>query len=263
VQAPSFSGTGPYISPTGILHAGSLVPFTASFAPGELVSIFGTNLTSTTATDLTLPTTLGGVQVLVNNTPAPIAFVGHLPGYDQINAVIPLGTTSTVAAIQVITNSGSSNIVTNYVQSTQVGAFNSFTATPAVQHGADYSMVTSSNPAQVGETLLVYLTGLGTLNSSGNANNAIDVYIDGSIQATVSFAGSQSIVGGGYQMNVVVPSGVSNGNHFRDIAGPDSYNSEVVIPVGTGRATGAVRKAARMAQPSARSRATAKSRRQE
>lgn len=264
LQAPSFSGNGPYISPTGILPAGSLVPFTASFAPGELVSIFGTNLTSTTATDPTLPTMLGGVRVMVNNTPAPIVFVGHFPsyGYDQINAVIPLSTTTGVAAVQVITDSGSSNIVTNYVQSTQVGAFNSYTATPAVQHGTDYSMVTSSNPAQVGETLLVYLTGLGTLDSSGNTTNSIAAYIDG-IQAKVSFAGSQSSVGGGYQMNVVVPSGVTTGNVFLDIAGPDSYNSEVAIPIGTGKAAGAVRKAAKMARPSVRSRATARSRRQE
>jgi uncharacterized protein (TIGR03437 family) len=263
LQAPSFSGNGPYIYPTGILNAGSSIPFTAAFAPGELVTIYGTNLTSTTATDLTLPTTLGGVQVLVNNTPAPIAFVGHFSSYDQINAVIPLGTTTAVAAVQVTNGSGSSNVVTNYVNATQPGGFNSYTATPAVQHGADYSMVTSSNPAQVGETLLVYLTGLGTLTTSGNANSAIDVYFDGSIKATVSFAGSQSSVGGGYQMNVVVPSGVTNGNHFLDIAGSDSYNSEVVIPVGTGRASGAVRTAARMARPSVRSRTTAKSRRLE
>jgi len=263
LQAPSFSGNGPYIFPAGILNAGTQVPFTAAFAPGELVTIYGTNLTSTTATDLTLPTKLGGVQVLVNNTAAPIAFVGHFPSYDQINAVIPLSTTEGVAAIQVTNDSGSSNVVTNYVNATQPGGFNSYLATPAVQHGADYSLVTPLHPAQVGETLLVYLTGLGTLNSSGNADSVIDVYFDGNIKATVSFAGSQSSVGGGYQMNVVVPTGVASGNHFLDIAGPDSYNSEIVIPVGTGRSTGALRQAPRLARPSVRTRTTAKSRRQE
>jgi len=248
LQAPPFSGSGPYIFPTGILNAGSSMPFTAALAPGELVSIYGTNLTSTTTSDQTLPTKLGGVQVLANNTPAPIYSVAHTASYDQINAIIPLGTTGSVAAIQVTNNSGSSNTVTNYVNATQPGGFNSFTPTPAIQHGADYSLVTKSNPAHVGETLLVYLTGLGTLNSSGNANNPIDVYIDG-ILATVSFAGSQSSVGGGYQMNVVVPSGVTTGNVFLDIAGPDSYNSEIVIPVGTGNSSSALRKAPRLARP--------------
>jgi uncharacterized protein (TIGR03437 family) len=257
VEAPSFNGSGPYIFPTGIVNAGSSVPFTASLAPGELVSIYGTNLTTTTTSNGSLPTTLGGVQVLVNNTPAPIYSVAHTPGYDQINAVIPLTTSSSLAAIQVTNGSGSSNTVTNYVQTTQPGAFNSYTATPAVQHGADYSMVTPSNPARVGETLLVYLTGLGTLTSSGNANASLAVDIDG-IKATVSFAGSQSTVGGGYQMNVVVPSGVSTGDVYLEIAGPDSFNSEVVIRVGTGTAGAAIRHAPRIKRPSAGSRATPK-----
>jgi uncharacterized protein (TIGR03437 family) len=247
-QAPSFSGNGPYISPIGIVNAGSSVPFTAALAPGELVSIYGTNLTSATATDATLPTTLAGVQVLVNNTPAAIYSVAHTANYDQINAVIPLTTTSTVATVQVTNNNGASksNAITNYVDLTQPGSFNSYTATPAVQHGADYSLVTSSNPAKVGETLLVYLTGLGTLDSSGNASNSLAAYIDGT-QASVSYAGTQSSVGGGYQMNVVVPSGITTGtNVYLDLAGPDAYNSEVLIPVGTG---GVAREAPRLARP--------------
>jgi uncharacterized protein (TIGR03437 family) len=205
---------------------------------------------------------LGGVQVLVNNTPAPIYSVAHTSSYDQINAVIPLSTTSPgIAAIQVTNGTGSSNTVTNYIQGTQPGSFNSYTAIPAVQHGADYSMVTPSNPARVGETLLVYLTGLGTLTTTGNTTNSIVVYIDG-IQATVAFAGSQSTVGGGYQMNVVVPSGTTNNPAFLDIAGPDAYNSEVAIPIATGT-SGAMRRSVRMVRPAVRSRAAAKSRRQE
>jgi uncharacterized protein (TIGR03437 family) len=264
LQAPSFTApNSPFIFPAGVVNAGSSVPFTASLAPGELVSIYGMNLSNTTTSDGSLPTTLGGVQVLVNNTAAPIYSVAHTSSYDQINAVIPLGTTSSIAAIQVTNGSGASNTVTNYVGSTQPGAFNSYTATPAVQHGADYSMVTPSNPARVGETLLVYLTGLGTLATSGSANNSIGAHIDG-IQATVSFAGSQSTVGGGYQMNVVVPSGITNNPAYLDIAGPDAYNSEVAIPVVT--SGGAIRTSARMARPQrreGRSRPTKKSRRQQ
>jgi hypothetical protein len=117
---------------------------------------------------------------------------------------------------------------------TQPGIFNSLTA-PAVQH-ADYSMVTPSHPAQVGETLLVYLTGLGQLDSSGNATNTMTAFMD-NISAPVSYSGTQSTVGGGYQMNVQVPSGVTSGNVYLDIEGPDSYNSVAVIPVGTASGT--------------------------
>jgi hypothetical protein len=148
VQEPGFSGNGPYIFPTGIVNAGSSVPFTASLVPGELVSIYGTNLTSSNATDGTLPTSLGDVKaVMVNNRQAPIYSVSHGSSYDQINAVIPLGTTELIASVQVIAASGSSNTVSNYMALTQPGIFNSLT-TPAVQH-ADYSMVTPSHPASV------------------------------------------------------------------------------------------------------------------
>jgi uncharacterized protein (TIGR03437 family) len=233
VQQPAFSGNGPYIFPTGIVNAGSSVPFTASLVPGELVSIYGTNLTSSTATDGKLPTSLGDVKaVMVNNRQAPIYSVAHTSSYDQINAVIPLGTTESIASVQVITaNNGSSNTVSNYMALTQPGIFNSLT-TPAVQH-SDYSMVTASHPAQVGETLLVYLTGLGQVDSSGKTTNTITAFMD-NISAPVSFAGTQSTVGGGYQVNVQVPSGVTSGNVYLDIEGPDSYNSVAVIPVGTG-----------------------------
>jgi hypothetical protein len=47
-------------------------------------------------------------------------------------------------------------------------------------------------------------------------------------------------VGGAYQLNVTVPaSGVPAGNDYLDISGPDSYNSEAIVPVGSG-AAGAV-----------------------
>jgi uncharacterized protein (TIGR03437 family) len=226
VQGPPLSGQGVYVNPTGVVNAGSLSPFTASWAPGELVSIFGTNLSSKTDTNGSLPTTLDGVQVLVNGTPAPIYFVS--PG--QINAVIPFGITTPTASIQVSNASGQSNTVINYIGQTAPGVFNSVTL-PAIQH-SDYTMVTPTSPAQIGETLLVYLTGLGAVDSSGNATAKFTASIGGQA-ATVGFAGTQSTVGGGYQLNVAVPTGVTAGNVYLDISGPDTYNSEVVLPIGT------------------------------
>jgi uncharacterized protein (TIGR03437 family) len=228
VQAPKFSGPGVYIDPTGILNAGSFAPFTARVAPGELISIFGTNLAAANRSDSTLPTSLAGVQVMVNGQPAPIYSVNPA----QINAVVPLATTAVVASIQVINNGAPSNTVTSYVGLTAPGAFLNYIGGinyAAAQH-ADYSLVTPSNPAHAGETLLIYLTGLGAVNASGVTTDTFTAYIDG-IKATVSFAGSQSPVGGGYQLNVVVPSGTHSGNVYLDIQGPDSYNSEAAIPI--------------------------------
>ena len=69
----------------------------ASAAPGTIVSIIGTNLSSqTVSADLTqpkLPTTLGGVQVYFNGVAAPLTYVSPT----QINAQIPWEFTNTTS----------------------------------------------------------------------------------------------------------------------------------------------------------------------
>jgi len=227
-SAPTSS---PYIYPTGIVNAGASVPFTAEFAPGEFISIFGANLASTTETDPTFPTGLGGVQVLVNGSPTAVRYVS--PG--QVNAVIPLGIDTGIASIQVVNSLGTSNTVSNYVAETQPGIFNSATSAPAVFHGNN-TIVSASNPAVVGEELAVYLTGLGTLDSSGNATNPSYVSADFSgVTGAIDYAGIEPgtplSVGAGYQMNVTVPTGTSSGLNYLDIGGFGSYNGEALICV--------------------------------
>jgi uncharacterized protein (TIGR03437 family) len=252
LQAPSFSGPGVYVNPDQIQNAGSYLPFTAQLAPGELISLFGTNLASTTASDNSLPTTLGGTTVMINGEQAPLDYVSPT----QINVTVPIDISNPIASIQVINSIGSSNIVSDFVGESQPGVFNSASSliagVPAVQHGANYSMVTSSSPAQPGETILLYLTGLGTL-SGENSTNTYYVYFaptngGSEVQATVSFAGSQSSIGGGYQMNVVVPSGLASGEYLLDILGPDSEDVETLVPVGTGD-TSSLRKNSRRGHP--------------
>jgi uncharacterized protein (TIGR03437 family) len=234
MEGPDYTSaptSAPYIYPTGIVNAGSSVPFTAEFVPGEFISIFGANLATTTATDSTLPTGLGGVQVLVNGAPTAVSYVS--PG--QVNAVIPLGIDTGIASIQVVNSLGTSNTVSNYVGETQPGIFNSVTSAPAVFHGNN-TIVSASNPAVAGEELTVYLTGLGTLDSSGNATNLSYMSVDFSgVTGTIDYAGIEPgtplAVGAGYQMKVTVPSGTSSGLNYLNIGGLDSYNGEARICV--------------------------------
>jgi len=234
MEGPKYTSaptSAPYIYPTGILNAGSSVPFTAEFAPGEFISIFGANLATTTTTDPTLPTGLGGVQVLVNGTPAAVRYVS--PG--QVNAVIPLGIDSGIASIQVVNSLGTSNTVSNYVVQTQPGIFNGATSAPAVFH-ANNTIVSASSPAMVGEELAIYLTGLGTLDSSGNATNLSYLSVTFSnVTATIDYAGIEPgtslAVGAGYQINATVPSGTSSGLVYLGIGGLNSYNGEALICV--------------------------------
>ena len=247
LPAPSFSGSGVYLNPAGIVNAASSAPFTAGIAPGGFITLYGSNLASgiATASTVPFPTNLGNVQVTVNGLPAPVQFVS--PG--QISAIVPYASGSSVARIQVINNNVASNAVTTFLNLTAPGVF---TVPPggvgygAVLH-ADYSLVTPQKPAQVGETVSVYLTGLGTtdpLVSDGAAGvfsqttNTIAVDIGG-LAATTSYVGLAPQLAGLYQINFTVPTGVTAGDNSLDISGPDSYAAEALIPVGSALATSA------------------------
>jgi hypothetical protein len=87
-----------------------------------------------------------------------------------------------------------------------------------------------------GEELAVYLTGLGTLDSSGNATNLSYMSVDFSgVTGAINYAGIEPgtplAVGAGYQMNVTVPSGTRSGLIYLDIQGLGSYNGEALICV--------------------------------
>ena len=96
--------------------------------------------------------------------------------------------------------------------------------------------VSAANPAVAGEELAIYLTGLGPLESSGNATYLpyMSVGFSG-VAATIDYAGIEPgtplAVGAGYQMNVTVPSGTRSGLNYLDIGGLDSYNGEALICV--------------------------------
>ena len=244
LPAPGFSGSGVYLNPAGVVNTASFAPFTAGIVPGDFISLFGTNLAPGVATAYTVPfptTGLDGVQVTVNGLPAPIYYVS--PG--QISAIVPYAIGSTIAQIQVINNNVPSNTVTEFVNLTAPGVF---TVPPGgVSYGAalhgDYSLVTEQNPAQIGETVAVYLTGLGTVNptisdgSAGPASSATTNTIAADISgqtATISYSGLAPDLVGLYQINLTIPSGVSTGDNSLDISGPDSYASEALIPVGSG-----------------------------
>jgi uncharacterized protein (TIGR03437 family) len=247
LQAPAMSGTlsttGVFLDPQGVLNAGSFAPFTAGIAPGELLTLFGANLSSGThvASAIPFPTTLGNVQVMINNIPAPLYYV--TPG--QLSAIVPYGVTGGIAKVQVFNNNVASNTVTTLIGKTAPGVLTQ------TQNGLGYgdvthldgTLVNAKNPAQIGETVSVYLTGLGAVSptiTDGDAGptsplaitpvGAIAAYIGGT-QATVGFAGLAPQLAGLYQINLTVPTGVTAGDNNLDIAGPDAYSSVCVIAI--------------------------------
>jgi uncharacterized protein (TIGR03437 family) len=110
---------------------------------------------------------------------------------------------------------------------------------------ADFSLVSPNSPAQAGETISIFVTGLGAVfpgiadgavGPSGQlsmTSNTITVNVDG-LPATVTYAGLAPQLAALYQINVTIPSGVSTGEVGLDIAGPDSYSAEAAIAIGAG-----------------------------
>jgi uncharacterized protein (TIGR03437 family) len=269
LQAPTFT-PGPtqpvYINPTGVVNAASFSPFTAGISNGEFTTIFGTNLAPKTvvASSVPYPTTLGGVQVMVNGVAAPIYFVS--PG--QLAFIAPSQNPYALATIVVINNNVSSNPVTVVVNPTTPGIYaNPSGGVYAAAYDANTNqIVTPSAPAQPGDTLEVFATGLGVVSppvTDGTpppssplsyTYDTIQADVDGTA-ATVLFAGLAPGLIGLYQINVTIPTTTTAGDHFLDIAGIDpstqallSYSQQSLISVGTGGATTADRPPA----PSAR-----------
>jgi uncharacterized protein (TIGR03437 family) len=242
VQAPSLSGPGVYLNPVGVVNSASSAPFTAGVSRGELITLVGTNLGPSTlqiAPSLPFPTTLGNVQVLINNRPAPLYYVSAT----QLSAIVPFETTTSIAQIQVVNNGTTSNTVTEFVNTTTPGIF---TIPPggisyaAAEH-ADGSLVSPSSPAQIGEIIAVFVTGLGDVfpaiadGAAGvfsSTSNTIVADVSG-ISAPISYAGLAPGLAGLYQLNVQIPAGVTPGDNFLDLGSMDgtSYSGEALISV--------------------------------
>ncbi|MGP0072875.1 MAG: hypothetical protein ACLPWF_13200 [Bryobacteraceae bacterium] len=251
---------GPAIFPAKIFNAGNYAPITNPVAPGEFITIFGANLAAAPqSANVPLPTILGGVKVTVNGRPAPISFVSPT----HVNILIPYATVSanavsqSYATLQVFTNGAGSNQVMLYANLSAPGVFaltnNDGTFAPgigpaAVLH-ADYLLVTAEHPATAGETLLLYVTGLGAVtppvadgaaapsNPPSTVNDSVSVdilsldilgnYLDST--AVVAFAGLAPGFAGLYQVNFTVPSGVTSGTAYVNVSTNEGTTSEALL----------------------------------
>ena len=110
-----------------------------------------------------LPRTLAGISITVGGALAPIFSVAEGAGYQQINFQVPQEAmlnqqegTWTIAVVQ-----NGSRITAQLATLQSPGDFFRIVSSfGAFQHAADFSLVTEQNPAQSGEVLVGYLTGL-------------------------------------------------------------------------------------------------------
>ena len=208
----SASGSGSSATPaiTGVANGAS---FKQSFAPGSILSVFGSELSPLTqsASSVPLPLSAGGVAALVNGIAAPLYYVG--PG--QLNVQIPYEAIPNSSAVLSINNNGQ---VTT--QSFPVNA-----AAPGIFTDSTGALVPTATAAR-GQEIAFYITGAGAVSpviSTGAAPAASTAIADlpkpvqvttvtiGGVTATIDFIGIPSGLAGVTQINVQVPKGISTG----------------------------------------------------
>jgi uncharacterized protein (TIGR03437 family) len=204
---------------------------TGNIAPGEVITLFGTDLGPGTPATLTVDagkvtTTLGGVQVLINGIAAPLLFVSNL----QVSAVVPYEIAQFANANVQVKFVGQSSVGTAVgVTTTAPGVFtqNSRGDGPGAILNQNLSVNAPNNAATRGDTIVIYATGEGqtaplgvtgkvtTVNATPPLTPApllpVSVLIDGK-PAAISFVGqAPGLVSGVLQLNVVVPTTAATG----------------------------------------------------
>ncbi len=232
----------PVVSAPSILGIFSAASYaSATISPGELVTIFGSNIGPATSATMSITagfvdTSLSNVVVSISGVNAPLLYVSS----NQVTVQVPYEVTIGPAQPVVVTNGAfppANSTVT--VAATAPGVFTADGSgtgqAAAINTSAATGAVTlngTTTPAKIGDTVSLYLTGEGNYNPvpfSGSSNTGYiipsglvplpqiaplpTVQIGGvDASAGVSYAGvvPGSIIGV-LQINVVVPTGSSTG----------------------------------------------------
>lgn len=212
--------------PTSVQNAASQAP--GAIAPGEIISIYGTNLGPATPAwaivdGNKIATEISGIQVKFDNNYAPLLYVSAT----QINAVVPFELSGRFqTAMQVLNNGTPSAALNLQVAAAAPGLF---TATQTGQgQGAilnqDGTVNGTANPAAKGSTIVLFASGGGQTTPAGVTGNltpadgtglkdveGVSATIGG-LPGVVIYAGSApGFIEGALQINVQMADDVPSG----------------------------------------------------
>jgi len=221
----------PILPPDSVVNVASYRPATdpnGAIAPGANVAVFGTGLASVTQVALTLPLSSQLLDSCITFTagnnifPAPLFFVSA----GQINAQVPFELPPGTATVQVRRGDRVSAAQPVKVAAVSPGIFSlnqQGTGPGAILHADSFQVVSDSAPAQPGEFLIIFGSGLGAVQPSVPSGQPAPggeplartvsepvVNIAG-IPASVVYSGLAPGFVGLYQVNVQVPMGAPSG----------------------------------------------------
>jgi uncharacterized protein (TIGR03437 family) len=216
---PTGASTAPFYSAASIAQAAANI--SEPLAPNTIASMYGTNLSydthAITPADLhngSLPTSLAGVTVYVNNLPANLIYVSPA----QINFLVPYEITTLSATVYVLRDGVAGPVVT--IQLTQTApAFFQWSGNFAVAEHADGSVISPDAPAQPGEVVVLYAAGLGRTSPDLTAGrvpeSAATIFYASQLEIllngvpcppeSVLYAGVTPGYAGLYQINLLLP----------------------------------------------------------
>lgn len=216
----TISPTTPMIASSGVVNAATFL--NGSVSPGQLITIFGSNLSNGVAaavpTGNALPTILGVTSVTMDGFPCPLIYVSPT----QINAQAPFEIQGPTTQVIVKLGDVASQAAVVNVDAVSPAMFSidgTGQGSATILKASDYTLVTATNPAKRGDVLAIYCTGLGQVEGGGitgmlvtgpAAATAVVTVNFGTTAASVRYAGLAVGFVGLYQINVVVPT-VSGG----------------------------------------------------
>jgi uncharacterized protein (TIGR03437 family) len=232
-EASSCGGETPLFRSNGVFNGAS---YTAVFAPGQIVSLFGAGLgpdavVTAQLADGVLATELSGVRVLVDDLPAPLVFVSA----GQLSAILPYATEPGVWTDQagIVRFERTAEIVVErdgvrsetryvYVQDTGPGLFTADASGTgqAAALNEDGTLNNAQNPAAAGSVVVLFGTGEGATNPAGVDGKPaaaplpqpiadVRVTVNGQPAEVLYAGGAPGLTAGLLQVNVRLPEGVS------------------------------------------------------
>jgi uncharacterized protein (TIGR03437 family) len=212
------NATGSFTTPSttpavNITSLGNAASFTQSFAPGMLMSVFGTNLSSgapqtVVATPLPL-TSASGTSISINGIAAPLLYISAM----QINLQIPYGVAVGNATLTV--NSGGKTASIN---------FSIQAAGPGIFVDSSNGLVVPNETAAAGAIIGLFVTGAGQVTPSEATGNVPPAGLTpvpnlpvamtvGGVAVTKTYVGIPNWSVGTLQINFVVPPTLAAGSH--------------------------------------------------
>ena len=247
-------GAGPSYSAAGIVNVPNYSA--GPFAPGSVIAVFGTGLARSkyelADSDLVactsrlgarcLPLELNYVRVYVQDQPVPLLYVSE----KQINFLMSTAETAGPVKVRVVTEGQTGPYVTVTLADAAPALFsNPLAGGYVIAQDAKGNLLTPDAPAHAGDTVVVYVTGLGRTSpntavgeipnyaASMLAFTSLKVTLNGTAvdPALIKYAGVTPGSAGLYQINLYLPDGTGDDPEIQVTAGNLPAQTGLKLPL--------------------------------